>query len=261
MKNVYRYDDNATYWDKRWENAKEDAQVFTSLDIYPIKYAEMVMKDRSKYALEIGCGLGRVLKHYHYRGFNIEGIERSKVAVQSIKEEGREILIQQGDAVNLPYRDNSFDVVMAFGVYHNFEHGLEEGVSEVSRILKSNGRYVISMRPNNIEMHLNEYYWRYRQKHRNNENRSFHKVLVGKREFEKILEDRNLIVENTYYSRNLSTLYRLTCLRDKSQKTETERRSGGYRLNRVGRIIDKLICTVAPYQSSNVIIFIGRKKQ
>ena len=37
----------------------------------------------------------------------------------------------------------------------NFESGLEMGIREVARILKPEGHFVISMRPQNFEMILN----------------------------------------------------------------------------------------------------------
>lgn len=48
----------------------------------------------------------------------------------------------QGDSENLPFESNSFDAVtVAFGV-RNFEH-LEKGLSEILRVLKPNGLFVI----------------------------------------------------------------------------------------------------------------------
>lgn len=47
-----------------------------------------------------------------------------------------------GDSENLPFKDNSFDAIsVAFGV-RNFEN-LEKGLSEILRVLKPNGTFVI----------------------------------------------------------------------------------------------------------------------
>jgi demethylmenaquinone methyltransferase/2-methoxy-6-polyprenyl-1,4-benzoquinol methylase len=47
-----------------------------------------------------------------------------------------------GDSENLPFDDNSFDAItVAFGV-RNFEH-LEVGLSEILRVLKPNGVFVV----------------------------------------------------------------------------------------------------------------------
>lgn len=52
------------------------------------------------------------------------------------------ITLQQADAENIPFEDNSFDAItVAFGV-RNFEH-LEKGLSELYRVLKPSGKLVV----------------------------------------------------------------------------------------------------------------------
>ena len=66
-------------------------------------------------------------------------IGKAKIAKQNIE---NQIELRLGDAANLPFENNTFDAVtVAFGV-RNFED-LERGLSEISRVLKSNGQAVI----------------------------------------------------------------------------------------------------------------------
>lgn len=52
------------------------------------------------------------------------------------------IELEEGDSENLPFKDNTFDAItVAFGV-RNFEN-LEQGLQEMKRVLKPNGRLVI----------------------------------------------------------------------------------------------------------------------
>lgn len=52
------------------------------------------------------------------------------------------IVLTQGDSENLPFENNSFDVVtVAFGV-RNFEH-LDKGLAEIFRVLKPNGKLIV----------------------------------------------------------------------------------------------------------------------
>ena len=52
------------------------------------------------------------------------------------------IFLEKGDAENLRFEDNSFDVVMvAFGI-RNFEN-LEKGLKEILRVLKPNGMFAV----------------------------------------------------------------------------------------------------------------------
>ena len=66
-------------------------------------------------------------------------IGKSKIKKQNLKDQ---IELRFGDAANLPFEDNSFDVAtVAFGV-RNFED-LGKGLSEIHRVLKPNGEIVI----------------------------------------------------------------------------------------------------------------------
>lgn len=261
MKRVYRYEENTAYWDRRWTEAGEDKDRFERLDIYPIRYAEMVMTDRSARALEIGCGLGRVLKHYRRSGFEIAGIERSAPAVERMRAADPTLDVRTGDVLGLPYESGRFDVVMAFGVFHNLEEGVERALAETARCLKPGGRFCISMRPNNVEMRLNELYWAWRNRHRRSAARHFHKLLVGESEFIRLLQQVGLRTEQVHHARNVSLLYRLPFLRDRdvAAGSESARRAQGYRLNRIGRAIDGAMTRLFPFQTANVLVFIGRK--
>lgn len=60
----------------------------------------------------------------------------------SERELGNTITLVEGDSEAMPFEDNSFDAItVAFGV-RNFEN-LETGLSEILRVLKPNGRFVI----------------------------------------------------------------------------------------------------------------------
>ena len=258
MKKVFRYEDNRQYWDRRWTEASSDKEWFVDLNIYPIKYAEMVMNNASSYTLELGAGLGRILKHYHYAGHKIFGLELSNVAVRRLKSENVVTNICGGDVRNLPYADGQYDVVLGFGLYHNLEEGMDRALSETARCLKAGGRFCISMRPNNLEMNLNEWYWKWRQISNRRREKKFHKWLVGEREFGKLLGYYKLQTTEIHRARNFSLLYRVPWLRDKSVN-EAESRAKGYRLNMVGRLIDGVLTRSFPSQFCNVLVFIGNK--
>ncbi len=67
------------------------------------------------------------------------GHGRTKVAKRGLEQR---IVLQRADSESLPFADNTFDAVtVAFGV-RNFEH-LEQGMREMQRVLKSNGRLFV----------------------------------------------------------------------------------------------------------------------
>jgi hypothetical protein len=110
-------------------------------------------------------------------------------------------------------------------------------------------------------MRLNERVWRARNPKRPASQARFHKWLTNPSDFAALLSRNGLRVEQTYYASNVSLLYRIKMLRDKAADTGTEanRRSSGYRLNRVGRLLHSAMKAVAPYQTCNVIVFTGRR--
>lgn len=68
-------------------------------------------------------------------------LEVGKAKIKALNLE-QTIEMIQGDSENLPFQDNTFDAItVAFGV-RNFEN-LEKGLSEIARVLKPNGIFVI----------------------------------------------------------------------------------------------------------------------
>lgn len=258
MRKVLRYEDNAAYWDRRWVEADHDENAFADRSIYPIRFAEVVMNDVTARAVELGAGLGRVLKHYHYAGHRIVGVERSAVAVERLRAEDPGLHVMLGDVRAIPFADGEFDVVLAFGLYHNIEEGFDRALAETARVLRVGGRFCISMRPDNIEMDLNERYWMRRRPHPG-ETRRFHKWLVRESEFRKTLERHGLVTESLYRARNVSLLYRVPWLRARA-RDEAQRRASGYRLNLMGRALDAAIVRLWPAQFCNVLVYIGSRR-
>ncbi len=260
MKRVYRYEDNESYWNRRWTDAEEDAAEFLDLNIYPICYAEEVISRVPGRILEVGCGLGRLVKHYNSRGRDIAGIDRSEIAAEQILSQASHLDIRIEDAKAMSFSDAEFDISLAFGVYHNLEFDLEEALLEFARVLKPGGHFVISMRPQNLEMLLNEYYWRLKTSKKDRP-RKFHKLLVRDHEFKDLLTKSGLCTHRVHRARNMSILFRFPFLRDKDIKksSETQRRSKGYRLNIFGRYLDMFLTTLFPREFCNVLIFQGVK--
>ena len=66
-------------------------------------------------------------------------VGRKKIEAKNLSDR---IEMIQADSENMPFEDNSFDAItVAFGV-RNFEH-LEKGLSEILRVLKPGGIFVI----------------------------------------------------------------------------------------------------------------------
>ncbi len=114
------------------------------------KTAKFAAKSRPKTILDLATGtadLAIVLAKYnpqaHIIGVDfsekILEIGEAKIKAQDLE---NQIELRSGDAATLPFEDNAFDAVtVAFGV-RNFEN-LDKGLSEISRVLKPNGKAFI----------------------------------------------------------------------------------------------------------------------
>ncbi len=98
--------------------------------------------------LDVGCGLGgpcRMLADEF--NCNVFGIDMSHEFIRTAQKLSEIIQINgktefvQGDALNLPYEDNSFDVVWTQHVQMNIEDK-ETFYSEINRVLNNNGTLI-----------------------------------------------------------------------------------------------------------------------
>jgi pseudaminic acid biosynthesis-associated methylase len=78
--------------------------------------------DRNARILEVGCNVGMQLRVLQEMGFkNLVGIELQPYAVELAKSTSSGISVLQGSAMELPFRDNWFDLVFTNGVLIHIE--------------------------------------------------------------------------------------------------------------------------------------------
>jgi len=113
------------------------------------KVVKIIKKSEAKTILDIATGTGDLaIAMSKINPEKITGLDLSQgmldVGIKKIKAKGLDSLIDmvQGDSENLPFLDNTFDAItVSFGV-RNFEN-LDKGLSEINRVLKPNGTFVI----------------------------------------------------------------------------------------------------------------------
>jgi SAM-dependent methyltransferase len=145
MRITYRNHNVKEYWTSRWDEIPAD-QPMENTDVYPLKYAEETIKDLNAKVLEAGCGAGRILRYYHNQGVNIIGIDFIEVAIDKLKEIDSSLKVEVGDITNLCFDDQSFKYILAFGLYHNLEFGLDQSIKETHRVLENGGSVCASFR-------------------------------------------------------------------------------------------------------------------
>ncbi|MFH4964915.1 bifunctional demethylmenaquinone methyltransferase/2-methoxy-6-polyprenyl-1,4-benzoquinol methylase UbiE [Gaetbulibacter sp. M235] len=113
------------------------------------KVVELVEKTNPKTILDIATGTGDLaIALTKTKADKIIGLDLSsgmlEIGKQKISKKGLEKTIEMvlADSENIPFEDDTFDAItVAFGV-RNFET-LEKGLSEILRVLKPNGIFVI----------------------------------------------------------------------------------------------------------------------
>ena len=80
--------------------------------VYPLKYAKLIVKDKAARMLEAGCGAGRILRYYHEYGYWITGFDFISSAVTNLKRNTPSLEILVADIVRLPFvrRQNLLDL-------------------------------------------------------------------------------------------------------------------------------------------------------
>ena len=96
--------------------------------------------------LEVGCGTGANVIFLAQEGCDVTGIDGSRVGLnlanQRLIEKGLRARLDQGDAMDLPYSDASFDCVLDIEcIYANSLNDSRRIVNEIHRVLKPNGLF------------------------------------------------------------------------------------------------------------------------
>src|SRR5256714_1854469 len=103
---------------------------------------------RGKRLLEIGCGTGTDLLQFARGGAEVTGVDLTprsiEIARQRFAVYGCAATFAIGDAEQLAFPDERFDVVYAFGVLHHTPD-TERAIAEVHRVLKGGGRAVVML--------------------------------------------------------------------------------------------------------------------
>lgn len=113
----------------------EKELVFSLMDVKP-----------GKTSLDVGCGTGNYTIELAKRGLKTTGIDSSEemlaLAEEKARRKGLEITFQRADAMNLPFPESSFEMVISTGLLC-FLVEPEKALIEMHRVLKPGGRLVI----------------------------------------------------------------------------------------------------------------------
>lgn len=110
--------------------------------------------------LDIGCGKAHLLYELTQvvPGLQVVGLDISEYAISHAKEEVKPFLLQ-GSAQNLPFEDNSFDLIISLNTLHNLKvFDLKKAIQDIERISKGKSYIVVESYRNDKE-EVNMLYW------------------------------------------------------------------------------------------------------
>jgi ubiquinone/menaquinone biosynthesis C-methylase UbiE len=109
---------------------------------------EIASNDFSIRILDVGCATGRLLYRLAKHGYtNLSGVDLApriiEVARKKLSDFKINLNLKTADSEdNLPWPDNSFDIVTLTGVIHHF-YRLDDALKEVYRVLDKQGKLII----------------------------------------------------------------------------------------------------------------------
>lgn len=255
------------YWQRRWDGVAVDSGAI-NLQRYPGLYAERVImaKRPDGPVLEAGCGAGRVLRHYYQRGVAIVGLDFIASVLNAIRAEDPTIPLVAGDITRLPFPDQSFSAVLAFGLYHGLEHNVEGALADTWRIIKPGGLLCASMRLDNLQNRVTDHMAARATRQAEDGHvghagqQQFHKLNLTSGEFKALAVNGGFKVERIDYVENMSFLYKFPHLRHASQRVfqESAARGAGYRFNGLGNSLQRTAMALAPGQMANLAVITAR---
>lgn len=142
---------------KNWDEIHQ--KYVSTYDEWFNKYIEL-FKDKEIRVVELGCGRAYTSKYMYNEGFkNIVACDFSEIALKAVKEESK-IETMLVDMTNeLPFEDESIDLVIADLCLHYFDKNTTNFIiNEIKRVLKPSGYLIGRVNSINDELHIPENY-------------------------------------------------------------------------------------------------------
>ncbi|MDD2731175.1 MAG: class I SAM-dependent methyltransferase [Candidatus Portnoybacteria bacterium] len=97
--------------------------------------------------LDLGCGNGRLLDLLRDKKINYIGIDNSSALIAAAQKRHPGADFRVGDALNLPFSDNYFDIIYSIAVLHHIpsEELRTKFLEEAKRVLKPGGILIITV--------------------------------------------------------------------------------------------------------------------
>ncbi len=133
-----------------YQTIAEDFSTTRQVEWKEFKFFKNYLKENLS-ILDLGCGNGRLLKflqdHYQEGKFQYLGIDNSSKLIKLAKLIHPKFEFIEGDLINIPQKDNKFDIVFCIAAFHHLPSKKLriQALNEVHRVLKKNGIIIITV--------------------------------------------------------------------------------------------------------------------
>lgn len=150
------------------------------LAAYPI-FLQLLEAERGERLLDVACGPGLLLKAAAMRGVHPSGLDISQVAIGMAKQFVPTADVRVGNAEQLPFEDDSFDLLTCIGSLERM-FDREQVLREMRRVVKPGGRLCLMLRNATAPG------WRIWRRWLRQQNHAGHQDARGLREWRTLLE-------------------------------------------------------------------------
>jgi 2-polyprenyl-6-hydroxyphenyl methylase / 3-demethylubiquinone-9 3-methyltransferase len=134
-----------------WDDDSNLALLRTGMNPARLAYVRRILTDRlgidvhGKRVLDVGCGGGLMAEEIARLGCRVSGIDMSEPSLETAQahaaEQGLKIDYRRARAENLPFDEDTFDIVYCCDVLEHVE-SVEHAVAEAARVLRRRGVYL-----------------------------------------------------------------------------------------------------------------------
>jgi len=138
-------------WGRRWQQSNYSLQDKTEgnkwVSVRHSTALPFIIKNTSRDAriLEAGCGMGQWVVYLDKLGYEITGLDYSEPTIRKLNITFPNQKFVVGDVTDLQYDNESFNVLLSWGVVEHFEEGPEQALVEAHRVLSKNGKLYITV--------------------------------------------------------------------------------------------------------------------
>jgi ubiquinone/menaquinone biosynthesis C-methylase UbiE len=141
-----KYKDHKEYFEIAYRTGSD---MWTHLNLKDRGKILMEQLPKGSLILDVGCGRGRFSKQLAEAGYSVIGMDFEGDIIKKINEEVKnwgldgKLKFVEGNALDIPFTDSSFDGICDFGLMENlYKEDWEEYANEINRVLKPGGFYL-----------------------------------------------------------------------------------------------------------------------